>query len=197
MNKKSYRILWIKFHGIEIPKGWDIHHIDGNHFNNTIGNLLACPRKAHVTLHALKGEYNSANVLRGNKVFSGYKNPDHAEIMRNNNPQKRTEQRKITGERFKKYWQDLPDELRNKRHQELFSNLEKYYKDNPKANHFNALKRWENPSEAMKDGAKRGNGKRKMNRACCIYCRKESRVSHLKPYHMNNCKYRDSINDTV
>lgn len=77
-----------KFHSIKLPEGWSVHHIDSNHSNNVVGNLLACPRKAHVRFHRIKGEHHSANLLSGSKFVTGFKRPDQTEFMRTNNPMK-------------------------------------------------------------------------------------------------------------
>lgn len=47
---KKYRSLYIDEHGF-IPEDWEIHHIDYNHNNNNIENLIAVPKIVHVTIH--------------------------------------------------------------------------------------------------------------------------------------------------
>ena len=34
-----------------IPDNWDIHHIDFNHDNNKIENLIAVPSMVHMIIH--------------------------------------------------------------------------------------------------------------------------------------------------
>jgi hypothetical protein len=47
---KNYRSLYIN--QIEsIPEDWEVHHIDFNHNNNSIDNLIAVPKIVHVTIH--------------------------------------------------------------------------------------------------------------------------------------------------
>jgi hypothetical protein len=46
----DYRKLLIK-KGIEIPPGFEVHHIDGNHSNNTLANLAVVSKKDHRRLH--------------------------------------------------------------------------------------------------------------------------------------------------
>tara|TARA_R100000315_G_C5104373_1_gene59737 strand:+ start:150 stop:362 length:213 start_codon:yes stop_codon:yes gene_type:complete len=46
----NYRALYIK-NVSAIPKGWDIHHIDFNHDNNDIKNLIAVPKIVHTVIH--------------------------------------------------------------------------------------------------------------------------------------------------
>lgn len=38
-------------YGIDIPSDYDIHHIDLDHSNNEIGNLLLLPHALHIRLH--------------------------------------------------------------------------------------------------------------------------------------------------
>ena len=45
-----HRYTWFKNNGI-IPKGYDIHHIDGNLYNNSIDNLQLLSSKEHHALH--------------------------------------------------------------------------------------------------------------------------------------------------
>ena len=46
----SYRKLYEK-HIDKIPKGYEVHHIDFNHKNNNIDNLIAIPKKVHTVIH--------------------------------------------------------------------------------------------------------------------------------------------------
>ena len=50
MKKINYRKLYTKNIGL-IPKNWDIHHIDFNHDNNNLDNLIAVPKKVHTVIH--------------------------------------------------------------------------------------------------------------------------------------------------
>lgn len=48
---KDYRRLYKKYYGINIGPNMTIHHIDGNHDNNDISNLLMLPRELHAAYH--------------------------------------------------------------------------------------------------------------------------------------------------
>jgi len=48
--KFNYRNLYEKHYG-KIPNNWDIHHIDFNHNNNDIKNLIAVPKLVHMVIH--------------------------------------------------------------------------------------------------------------------------------------------------
>lgn len=47
----DYRKLYEKTFGIKIPRDYDIHHIDGDHNNDSLDNLLLLPRDLHAELH--------------------------------------------------------------------------------------------------------------------------------------------------
>lgn len=46
----NYRKLYEKHIGV-IPDKWDIHHIDFNHDNNSLDNLIAVPTMVHMIIH--------------------------------------------------------------------------------------------------------------------------------------------------
>ena len=50
--RKAHDVVWEQTHGKPLPKGWIVHHIDGNGKNNDPSNLVAMPREDHRTLHA-------------------------------------------------------------------------------------------------------------------------------------------------
>lgn len=49
-----YKKFYEEYYGIEIPSGFDIHHIDGNRENNNIENLLMLPSDLHHRYHLTK-----------------------------------------------------------------------------------------------------------------------------------------------
>lgn len=44
------RVVYKKYHG-KIPKGYDIHHIDGDRLNDEPDNLVALSHEEHIILH--------------------------------------------------------------------------------------------------------------------------------------------------
>tara|TARA_R100000664_G_scaffold12125_1_gene19531 strand:+ start:1314 stop:1532 length:219 start_codon:yes stop_codon:yes gene_type:complete len=48
--KINYRKLYEKKYG-KIPNKWEVHHIDFNHNNNNVDNLIAVPSVVHVVIH--------------------------------------------------------------------------------------------------------------------------------------------------
>ena len=57
-TKTNYRKIYEQHHG-PIPKGYHIHHIDGNHENNDASNLEALPAKEHYDKHYEQGDYGA------------------------------------------------------------------------------------------------------------------------------------------
>src|SRR5699024_5430833 len=53
-NTKTYlhRYVWEKYNG-NVPKGFHIHHIDGNFSNNDISNLECKERSTHLSDHQI------------------------------------------------------------------------------------------------------------------------------------------------
>lgn len=52
----EHRRVWRENHG-PIPRGYHIHHIDGNHFNNDISNLQCVTAQEHYDIHFSQGDY--------------------------------------------------------------------------------------------------------------------------------------------
>lgn len=50
----NYRKFFSDYYNIEIPKEYDIHHIDFNRENNKIQNLIVIPYKLHRKYHFLR-----------------------------------------------------------------------------------------------------------------------------------------------
>lgn len=76
-GEKPHRKIWIEHHG-EIPEGMHIHHVDGNHENNDISNLICVSPEDHYKLHKAQGDMYAAAFLG----VKGFKNPKHAEFMK-------------------------------------------------------------------------------------------------------------------
>ena len=64
---KNYRKIWI-YHNGPIPKDkngrpYEIHHIDGNHNNNHINNLMCISIKEHYDIHYSQGDYGACVMI--------------------------------------------------------------------------------------------------------------------------------------
>uniref|UniRef100_A0A6M3ITT5 Uncharacterized protein n=1 Tax=viral metagenome TaxID=1070528 RepID=A0A6M3ITT5_9ZZZZ len=52
--QKEYHFVYEQVHNCKIPKGFDIHHIDGNKFNNDPDNLVMLSSYVHKSMHTKK-----------------------------------------------------------------------------------------------------------------------------------------------
>ena len=57
----TYYKVWEKYCGKK-PRGFDLHHIDGNRSNNAIENLLLLPRKLHNDYHNIKNNIKHLEI---------------------------------------------------------------------------------------------------------------------------------------
>jgi hypothetical protein len=69
---KDYHFIWLSSHPDrtkqwlqdKLNEGFDIHHLDGDHFNNELTNLVLIEHVDHMRLHAMSG-----NRLKAIKVI--------------------------------------------------------------------------------------------------------------------------------
>ena len=72
----NYRKYYERKNNKQIPKDWDVHHIDFNHDNNEIKNLIAIPKVLHVFIHKDIGYCDRNEIekmLKTLKDNKGYK----------------------------------------------------------------------------------------------------------------------------
>lgn len=67
---ESYRTVFKKHYGIDFSREYDIHHIDLNHNNNDINNLMLLPKELHSEYHTLLNSVCSSNESIFNKEFN-------------------------------------------------------------------------------------------------------------------------------
>jgi hypothetical protein len=60
---KDYRRLYERYHQCCLLPGTDIHHIDGNHYNNDPKNLLAVSLEEHYNLHKAKNDHYACFMI--------------------------------------------------------------------------------------------------------------------------------------
>ena len=76
----TYREIYENSTGQKIPAGFDIHHLDLNHDNNEIVNLLMLPHDLHIQYHDLESKVKSisftTSILSMNEP--GYKSNSFA-----------------------------------------------------------------------------------------------------------------------
>ena len=72
-------VYFMQYTGHQYIKGWQIHHIDYNHCNNSIDNLLYCSPKEHGKLHEWQGYLTSDKSI--SKGFNYYGEQFNTNIM--------------------------------------------------------------------------------------------------------------------
>ena len=81
---KFVRRIYEKNFG-KLPKGWHIHHIDGNPWNNEPFNLLGCSPEKHHAIHLQQGD---TVALKGRFIQSASKpgelNPMYGKLGKDN-----------------------------------------------------------------------------------------------------------------
>lgn len=65
IRKRIHRYVW-EYHNGEIPKGYEIHHIDYDKSNNDISNLQLLSQKEHQKLHGAELTEEQRQRLRDN-----------------------------------------------------------------------------------------------------------------------------------
>ena len=71
MSKVNYNRIYKQHFNIEFDSSFVVHHIDGNHENNSIENLLLLPRVLHSRYHSLKNIVNNhrlTTTITGNQA---------------------------------------------------------------------------------------------------------------------------------
>lgn len=71
---ENYNKKFKRHYNINFGKEYVIHHIDGNHSNDEISNLLLLPRKLHSKYHILKSVIDNhplSTTISGNQVNQG------------------------------------------------------------------------------------------------------------------------------
>jgi hypothetical protein len=79
VKKVHHKRLYESVHG-KVLKGWDIHHIDWNHENNDINNLIAVPKRIHWLVHKYLGYVNREELETLLDVFKKSRFPQTASV---------------------------------------------------------------------------------------------------------------------
>ena len=62
---KKHRRIYEDHYNIILPSNIEIHHIDGNHNNNDISNLIAVTWKEHYEIHYAQGDWAACLLISG------------------------------------------------------------------------------------------------------------------------------------
>lgn len=70
---KNYRKLFEQSYNIKIPDDMEIHHIDLDHNNNELENLMIIPKELHNEYHKVLSEFERTriqiiNIITGNEL---------------------------------------------------------------------------------------------------------------------------------
>jgi len=68
-STSNYRKIWEEANNAKIPKGYHIHHIDGNHNNNNPDNLLCVSVQEHFNIHKSQGDWGACYLFLRNKCL--------------------------------------------------------------------------------------------------------------------------------
>ena len=62
LKLRNYRAMFKRYYGIEFSNKYEVHHIDLNHENNDINNLMLLPRELHHRYHFYLNATNYGEV---------------------------------------------------------------------------------------------------------------------------------------
>lgn len=84
-GKLLHRLIWEDFYGKPIPKGYEIHHKDGNPINNDIRNLQCCESFKHNRFHGKQKDNSGYSNARAKYTLWDIKNVKYnkREMFRN------------------------------------------------------------------------------------------------------------------
>lgn len=81
-DRKNYRKIFEDHHQVKIPKGWHIHHIDGNRHNNEITNLEMLSPDEHAQKHGYISNWVMAQDRASKMAIEKLKTPEMRKKMR-------------------------------------------------------------------------------------------------------------------
>jgi hypothetical protein len=65
-----HRWVWEQANG-PLPKGWVVHHLDGNTKNNALSNLQSMSKQEHTKIHKRFSVYNKERLGKTNEEYFG------------------------------------------------------------------------------------------------------------------------------
>lgn len=182
-----HRKSWEKHYNQKIPKGWHIHHIDGNPKNNNPENLMCVSKHVHWCIHLLQGDISydfirhswsnesrkKASITHKQKI----KNGNHSTAFRKGHkPTKGFAGKSHTKETLK----ILSEQRRGDKNVSCRPEIKELRKQKLLTN--NPAKRWD-VRQKMKNAAAARSA------VMCPHCGKEGKVPGMYRYHFDYCKF--------
>lgn len=63
-KNEDYRREFKKYYNLELSEEYDIHHIDLNHENNDMNNLMILPKILHIKYHSLLNDLRISKPIK-------------------------------------------------------------------------------------------------------------------------------------
>lgn len=76
-KKSLHVVMWEKYWGVDIEKGFVVHHIDANTLNNEIYNLHCIPASLHISLHHKGKKLSDETKEKLSNSLKGDRNPKY------------------------------------------------------------------------------------------------------------------------
>ena len=129
MSNRKYRNIWESVNG-PIPvdsegRSFEIHHVDGDHYNNDINNLVCVSIQEHYDIHYKQGDYAACHLIaqrmhqnpkelskvisKLNSMRTGDKNPFYGK--KHTEETKAIIRKKVSGENHPFYGKKRPEEF--------------------------------------------------------------------------------------
>jgi hypothetical protein len=170
----NYRKIYESVYG-KIPidhqgRPYEIHHIDGNHNNNAIDNLMCISIKEHYYIHYNQGDYISANLIAQRidstlLTIRGYKRPQSEKTKA------KLRKPKLNKQNYKKPKSSSHKEAIRKARLGTKRSLETRLKQS-------IIKLGKTPIQNLQ-------------KTTCPICKKEGQKVAMKRWHFNNCKQKE------
>lgn len=103
---RSYRKIYEEYHGIKIPKGYHIHHIDGNKDNNNISNLEMLSPDEHAEKHGYLNNWIMAQEKASKMAIEKLKTKEMRDKMRQSMLNSESHKESIQKRSMNKQWKE-------------------------------------------------------------------------------------------
>lgn len=194
----NYRRIWEKYNG-PIPKdeqgrSYDIHHIDGDHNNNDISNLIALSRRDHYETHKKQGDWAACLIL--SETLDLTKEEIHEMAVRTSDElRKKLKGVPKTEEHKRKLSESLTGKSLQENTKQKLSNLFKGRTFTDEWRSKISESRKGHPTSIMKGDTRTEETKETMKASwqkrlevTCPHCGKTGRGGAMNRHHLDNCK---------